>query len=196
MFDVHEVIEKLKKTDPNGFIIESHFQVQFGYALKRVYPDAKNIIFEWSKDKRRVDLVATVDDEVIGFEFKYFTKKQRLELNDGVVVDLKKQAAKDLLRIGVWQDVEQIEYFVMETHDFSKGYCIALTNEIKVFDNVMDTDNLDKEYDISNGTKVGSEKNRYNKSKKLTHSTKIKGTYDLLHKPYNDYFEQLIIEIK
>lgn len=196
MFDVYKVIEELKKSDPNGFIIESHFQVQFGYALKRAYPDAKNIIFEWSKDKRRVDLVATVDDEVIGFEFKYFIKKQNLQLNNGLNVKLKDQVAKDILRLGFWKDVEKMEHFVKSTKDFNKAYCIALTNELGVFKNITDSNNEDKEFDISNGIKYPFTRMRFDKKGKRTHCVKITNQYDFKHTSYNDIFEQLIVEIK
>ena len=193
MIDINKVIKELKKVNPHGFIIESHFQVEFGYALKHVYPDYE-VTFEWYKEKKKIDLVASNGEETVGFEFKYFTKKQELVLNHGLQVQLKQQNNRDLHRIGFWKDVSKLETFI-NNKDIDYGYCLFLSNDEKVFD---DTNNNDKDYSIADGIRPNKKDLRYYSKGILNPSHNIdllKNSYNLKKEKYNDAFNLLPLKI-
>lgn len=198
-FDVNKVIDELKKANPNGFILESHLQVEFGYAIKRAYPKAE-IVFEYpfvmKGHNKRMDIRATIKgekDENIGFEFKYFTKEQELELKEYFIVPLKNQVCKDLHRIGFWKDIEKMEH-VIKQNLIEEGYCILLTNDVTIFNPVKATNN-DKDYDISKGLKPGKKHLTY--SGKPQHDVLLsKIDYSLDHSPYSQDLEIMCVPVK
>lgn len=193
-FDINRVLDELKKVNPNGFINECHFQIEFGYALKRAYPKYE-ITFEWHKENKRVDLFANDEKEKIGFEFKYYTKEEIRVLNYGLKVMLKEQAAANLTRIGYWIDVEKLECFVQRgVIDF--GYCLLLTNDKRVF-NVLGDNNMDKDYDVSNGIKPGNRTLHYYSKKGLMEdrTLHIKNEYTLNNESYGNDLYLLVLPI-
>lgn len=182
-FDINDVMKELVRKNPTGFINECHFQLEFGYALKRAFPRF-DIHYEWSQDEKRVDVFARDKKEKIGFEFKYYTTKEEIVLNHGLKVVLKNQNNADLHRIGFWKDVKKLEGLIAGGK-IDKGYCLFLTNDAKVFLPVP-KDNADTDYDLSDGLKPG--KNR------LEHQTKngtpnyvielSKTDYQIKNEPY------------
>ena len=193
-FDINKVLKELKKVNPNGFINECHFQVEFGYALKRAYPNY-DITYEWHKEKKRVDLLAADGKEKIGFEFKYYTKEETRILNQGLKVMLKEQAAANLTRIGYWIDVEKLERFV-QNRVIDSGYCLLLTNDDRVF-SVLGDNNLDKDCDVSNGVKPSNRILRYRSKKGFIEerTLHIKNEYHLKNVLYGDGLYLLILPI-
>ena len=194
MIDTNRVLDSLKMANPNGFVNETHFQIEFGYALKKTYPEY-DLTFEWANEYHmRVDLIARSENETIAFEFKYFTKEAVVELNNGLKVRLKNQLARDLHRIGFWKDVSKIEKLTM-IHQVDYGYCLFLTNDEKVFDIVKPT-NKDKDYDISDGVRPGKHNLSYQGVPQ--HDVVVmKSDYQLKHKPYNNkgfYLLDLLID--
>lgn len=196
-FDINKVLNELKKVNPNGFINECHFQVEFGYALKRVYPKYK-ITFEWHSGDKRVDLFATDGKERIGFEFKYFTKKETRMLNNGLMVELKNQNNRDLHRIGFWKDVEKLEGLIAEGK-IDKGYCLFLTNDAKVFLPVPEG-NADVDYDLSDGLRPMKNKLEHlTRDGSKNYSVELsKIDYEIKNKPYcptNSSFRIVVLPI-
>ena len=196
MIDINKVLKELEFTNPNGFIIESHFQVEFGYALKRIYPEY-NITFEWSKDKKRVDIFAESENEKVGFEFKYFTMKETRTLNNGLVVELKNQTSRDLHRIGFWKDVEKLEGFKAKK-DIDRGYCLFLTNDKKVFLPLSKSNHKDYDFDLSDGPYPGNRELKYFKgtSAEPKYDVKISGEYVLCRELYGNGLYLLVLPIK
>ena len=194
-FSINKVIDELKKTNPNGFVLESHLQIEFGYAIKRIYPEAK-VVFEYpfvmNGKNKRMDIRATVGDETIGFEFKYFTKAQELVLRKDFIVPLKNQVCKDLHRIGFWKDAEKMEYAVGQNL-VNEGYCLLLTNDLSIFNPVKTTNN-DKDYDISKGKKPGKKFLKYPGMSKHDVSL-IKIDYNLDHSAYSRDLEIMYIPV-
>ncbi len=194
-FDVNKVIDELKRKNQKGFILESHLQVEFGYAIKEVYTNAE-IVFEYPFDmngnNKRMDIRATIGEETIGFEFKYFTKSQELELRKGFIVPLKDQVCKDLHRIGFWKDVQKIEYAIKHNL-IDEGYCILMTNDLSIFNPVKATNN-DKDFDISKGIKPGKKILKY-PGKPQHDVSLIKTDYSLDHCAYSEYLEIMCIPV-
>lgn len=194
MIDINKVIEELKQANSNGFVNETHFQVEFGYALKRVYPEY-DLTFEWANEYHmRIDLIAKSENETVGFEFKYYTKDAIIELNHGLKVQLKNQAAANLHRIGFWKDVSKIEKLNM-IRQLDYGFCLFLTNDEKIF-NPINSSNYDKDFDISDGIKP--EKQNLHYESKPQYDSDIMNKYSLKHRPYNDkgfYLLDLLVNI-
>ena len=181
MISLNKILDDLKRTNPNGFVNETHFQIEFGYAFKRTYP-AYDLIFEWANDNMRVDLIAKNNEEAIGFEFKYFTKESVVKLKFGLKVQLKYQLARDLHRIGFWKDVSKLEG--LKSKNLIKyGYCLFLTNDEKVFSPIKPSNN-DIDYDVSDGIKPGK-CNLVYRGKHPHNVILVKNNYALKHKQYN-----------
>ncbi len=192
-FDVNKVMNELIRTNPNGFINECHFQLEFGFALKRVFP-RYTITFEWNQNKKRIDLIADDKRERIGFEFKYFTKKesQPRSLKYGTKISFKSHRNADLHRIGFWKDIEKLEGLLNDKR-INSGYCLFLTNDFNAFDK---TENADKDFDISNGTKpISSHLIHRTKQGDVDYEANVLGKYTLENKVYGNDFYYLIVPI-
>lgn len=191
MFNINDVIKELEKCNPNGFINETHFQVEFGYAVKRTYPKYK-LTFEWKYDNYRIDLLAENGDERIAFEFKYFTKAETRMLNHGLKVQLKNQANKDLHRIGFWRDVAKLQ----SIPNLTEKYCLFLTNDETVFN---ETKNGDREFDVSDGIKPTKLSLRhYHRGGQVDNEYEVKLTkknYTLKHVSYGSGMWLLLLPV-
>ena len=196
-FDINDVMKELVRTNPNGFINECHFQVEFGYALKRAFPRF-DIHYEWSQNKKRVDVFAQDKKERIGFEFKYYTTKKEIVLNHGLKVVLKNQNNADLHRIGFWKDVKKLEGLIARGK-IDKGYCLFLTNDAKVFLPVPEG-NADVDYDLSDGLRPMKNKLEHlTRDGSKNYSVELsKIDYEIKNKPYcptNSSFRIVVLPI-
>lgn len=188
VFEIDEVIKEIKEKKPNGFINECHFQLEFARAIKKKYSDSK-IELEKNIDRKRMDLYVMLEDNNIGFEFKYYTKTGKITIQDFGEITLKNQIAKDVARIGFWKDIKRMEYFV-DKEIISFGYCIIMSNDEKLFEKTKDKNN-DRDFDISNGCHTHNRR-RYMGESNNTDIT-VNGDYDFLIKKYNEKKMKILV---
>ena len=151
MIDINRIIENLKQTNPNGFVSKEHFQVEFANALIRVLPEYKltlNHYFEHVHTS--VDLIARGNNEVVGFNFRYYTRKDIISLNNGITAMIKNTGPISNARIDFWKDVSKLERLSM-FHCFDYGFNILLTNDTRMFEPIKATNRCDREFDLSGG---------------------------------------------
>ena len=137
MLNIDNVIKELQKTNPNGFINQGHFQIEFGYACKRTYPEC-----ELTFDGEYNTLSVQCGEERFCFDFRYFTKEETRILNHGFKVQLRNHCDKEL-----------DNQTVLLGDDIY--YCLFLTNDEnsleKEMSELITTSCVYKKYNYGNG---------------------------------------------
>ena len=153
MIDIGLVLNKLKSRR-QVFNSEADFQLEFGWALKELYPEYL-IRMEYCPKVNRnmhIDILVITDDGWIPIELKYKTKSCILNANDEEFV-LKNHSAKDQGCYRYLKDIERIEKLKDLVDDFIEGYAIILTNESAYLSEPLKADCAYKDFSIHEGAK-------------------------------------------
>lgn len=154
--------------DDQIFISENDLVLSFAFFMKQEFKEAKikfeypfqinfNEIFPTEKkinsQTSYIDLIIKLDNEIIGFEFKYFTSKLQVE-NPNFKFELKDQVARDILRFGYRKDLHRLEFLKENKIEgnvrINTGFAILLTNDSLLYDTIQNPSALDTEYRFSN----------------------------------------------
>lgn len=142
-------------TDGIVFFNEAHFQSTFTIDLNNeINSKDFQLILEYNPNykKYRVDLfvINKTTNEKTVIEFKYITDKTTVEIDNSLIINLKAQRAYNVRRYQIWKDISKIEELI-DSGKCDDGYFIMITNADKLIQTVP-KNNIDKEFDISNGT--------------------------------------------
>ena len=127
--DIIFILNKLKDKR-KIFNSESDFQFSLAWEIKEFYKNA-DIRLEYCYDFRkniRIDIVVKLDTKIYPIELKYKTKLYRKYFGDEWYY-LKNHGAQDLGRYDYLKDIQRMELFSNEIHNFEKGFTIILTND-------------------------------------------------------------------
>jgi hypothetical protein len=179
------------------FYSEADFQFALGWQLKEDYGIEK-IFFERpievSKKIIYLDLFFIYNNKKIAIELKYKTSEFKVEFPSDEQFHLKEQAALDLGRFDVLNDLQRIEMLAHE-NKVDYGYVIFLTNcsaywtdnQYKGIEKANDID-----FRLTNGRNIRGSLQWQNGSKETTYGKdringlKLEKSYDLI---WNDYYK-------
>lgn len=149
--DIKDILRSLSSTR-ELFHSEADLQFTFSWMLNLKYPDAEIRLerpIQTLEGKYYLDLLVHYENEKIGFEFKYKTKKLSFNHNDEQY-DLTDHAATNLGRYDFLKDIQRLEN-LKEEGLINKGYAIFLTNDSAYWNNYRDSNRMGPAFYIEEG---------------------------------------------
>lgn len=165
------------------FCSEADFQFALSWEIQKLLPKAIIVLENGISVNEKVyyvDIIVKLDSKYYYIELKYQTSKSKVKDVFGEELELKNQAAEDLMRYDYLKDILRL-YEIAKAHadDFGGGYAIILSNDKLMYDAPLSfKKTLDYQFRIHD--RRGVEKNMYpipgmiawnNNSKPLSHWT-------------------------
>jgi hypothetical protein len=155
-----DLVNNILQSQHRVFHSENELVLQFAYnlAAKQSIP-ADMIYFERSfprnyitrdglkddKGESYLDMMVIQNEEKVGFEFKFSTKKLSGVDAHGVGYNLKEHSANDVIRYSFRKDIYRLEQMI-KTNEIKKGFAILLTNDINLVKPKLNQGCLDDNY--------------------------------------------------
>lgn len=121
-----------------GKLPNSNLRLEYPMEVNYKYPNGEK------KQPAYLDMIVKTENEIIGIELKYKTKKAIIELENEIFF-LKEHGARDVGRYFFRQDIYRLEQLV-RNKKITSGLAIFLTNENKYVSETINKDSLDGEY--------------------------------------------------
>lgn len=210
-FDIYRVLEELSKTNPL-FNSELEFQFYLAWKIKELYKDIYTICLEYplknyQGKNRNIDLVLVCNNGcLIPIELKYKTSKFEYFFNN-INYKLKDQSANDLSKYGHLKDISRIEHFKETENTFLVGYAITLTNQVKTWQKISNSEQTDFEFSLEDSTQICKGTKKWHKchsdyNQKTYPSLTLKNDYLINWRDFkffdkrNGIFKVLVTEVK